>query len=536
MRARSSFTESVPSVIMIAAAVVVAVPYLVGGAPPIPDFAPRDTIDGSKTYSNGESRHGASLTTAGAPIDLDYATGFEAPDFIARDGTCVQDTTSCGPLTGTCGWIQGQGSGPYPEPWAVSSSNAGIGLLEPHISDVHPFGGHHHLRFSKDVCDSTNAFSFATDARIPASPTPPGIIGPSTYAGRIAFSPDGQPFGTNLNWQAQSGSQGGIMSRVLFFNYGFFYILDDPGTGVAFVPVMVYWDATGGYQELRVEHDPCTGFKCIGGVNAGGACSDSSDCNVCNGGANDGLGCLGDFQCPDGTCGSDGQCAGRIDYYYGGDLIYSGSQAFTTSSEQLVIYTDNLPGTVDVDDVEIITGDPCPIECGDLIVETPEQCESGGNDRNCPGRCVAPGQTGPDGESECTCIIDGEFCEEASDLPNGSTSVVSHGGWWTFVADAPAIVVNTCGSDYDSALILYTGECASLAVLEVNDDCVGSGPYSSPYVDPLASCFPADVFPYESCFCWDTNLGQQYWVQDARVSIGDTTSITLEKRLECGAI
>jgi len=499
--------------------------------------------------------------SAGVALDLDYTTGFEAPDFVARDATCVQDTVSCGPFSGECGWINGQGPGAHPEPWAVSTSNQGIGMIEGHVDTVNPFSGQQHLRISKDVCDSTNAFSFATDARVPASPSPLGIIGPSTYSGQIALTHG--LFGANINWQPQSGTQGFLTSRMLFFFYGFFYILDDQGGGLGFFPVFTYWDAGGfcgtdgvcdygtneggacaggtdcpggpQYREVRVEHDPCNGFICLGGVNAGGACADNSDCNVCTGGANDGLGCLGDFQCPDGTCGSGGDCVGRIDYYYDGSLIYSGSQYAGTTSEQFLIYSDNFPGNTDLDDLVVETGDPCPTTCGNLIVEAGEQCDDL-NDGNCPGRCIAAGDTGPDGEGECTCIIDGETCDDATPLDNGTTTIAGHGGWWTFTADAEAVAVNTCGSDYDSALILYTGECASLAVLEVNDDCVGSGPYSSPYVDPLASCFPADAFPYESCFCFDVNLGQQYWVQDARVSIGDTTNITLEKRQTCGEI
>jgi hypothetical protein len=256
---------------------------------------------------------------------------------------------------------------------------------------------------------------------------------------------------------------------------------------------------------------------------------------VCTGGANDGLGCLGDFQCPDGTC-DGGTCYGRIDYYYDGNLIYSGGQYAGTSSEQFLIYTDNYPNNTDLDDLVVETGDPCPATCGNLIVEAGEQCD-GENDGNCPGRCIAPGDTGPNGETECSCIIPAQTACTATDLVNGTTNVVSHGGWWTFVADATATAVNTCGSEgYDSALVLYTGVCDSLELLLVNDDCDVDSPYSYGAADPLAPCHPVAAFPWESCFCYPTSIGQQYWVWDARAgAIGGVTNITLEKRQDCGA-
>lgn len=521
----------------IAAVAAVAGMLMIGAnleasGPPARKAAVLKQANGIDKLAN-HSSHSAAVAT-----DLDYTTDFEAPNFTPRDGTCVQDTATCGPFTGECGWINGQGSGPFPEPWGVSVSNQGIGLIEAHIDTVNPFGGSQHLRISKDVCDTTNAFSFATDARIPDSNTPiVGIIGPSTYSGQVAVQ---QLFGADVFWQPQSGSQGFLTSRTMFFYYGFFQILDDPGTGLAYIPVFSYWDYTGAYHNFTVHHDPCNGFICINNgygdpPNPGGSCTDNSGCRVCAGGANDTQPCLGDFQCPGGVC-QGGDCVGRIDYYYDGSLIYSGSQYGGTTSEQFLLYTDNFPGDFDVDDLVVETGDPCPTTCGNLIVEAGEQCD-GANDGNCPGRCIAPGDTGPNGEAECNCIIEGLTCETATDLPNGTTNVITHGGWWTFTADSDAVAVNTCGSTgYDSALDLYTGACDSLELLNSNDDCNIDDPvYGTGQVDPLAPCHPVGS-PYESCFCWATTVGQQYWVNDSRVGIGSDTNITLEKRQTCGEI
>jgi len=489
--------------------------------------------------------------SAAAATPLNYATGFESGDaFTARDGTCAQDNTcdaltgcTCAPFAGECGWIHGQGSGPYPAPWGVSTSNQGIGMIEPHVDTVNPFAGQQHLRFTKDVCDTTAGpltTGFATDARIPSSANiaPEGVIGPSTYEGQIAIH---QLFGANVNWQPQSNSQGLLTTRTQFNFSGNFYILDDQGSGYTFVPVFQYWDYSGAYHKISVHHDPCNGYICIGDAFGnlsnppGKACTDDSDCKVCVGGDNDGAGCLGDFQCPGGGSCTGGTCVGKVTYTYDGNLIYTGSQWDGTSSEQFLIYTDNYPGVADLDDVNIETGDPCPATCGNLIIEAGEQCD-GENAALCPGRCVAPGDTGPGGEGECQCVIEGQTPCTASPLDNGTTDVITHGGWWTFTADTPAVALNTCGSTYDSALILYTGTCDSLALITYNDDCDVNSPYGYG-ADPLAPCHPVTSFPWESCLCsGPLNIGQQYWVWDPRVGIGTETNITLEKRQTCDAI
>ncbi len=466
---------------------------------------------------------------AAGNIDFDYSTGFEANEcFTPRNpNTCVQNPCGVGGYVGQCGFIGDgtQGCGPYPEPWAVSGSNTTN--IEGHIDTVNPFKGDQHLRISKDICDNTNAFSFSVDARLPASPPKGGLLAPSTYKGAIALKTG--LFGANVNWQPQSNSQGFLTSRVMFFFYGWFYILDDYGAGLTFVPVFIYWNNF--YTNIMVHHDPCAKYMCLdGGANLGGLCPNGNiDCKNCVGGSNDGGPCVADFACPGGTC-EGGNCYGRIEYYYGDKTapIYVGTTYAGTTSEQFLIYTDNFPGDNDLDNLEIVTGEPCPTVCGNEEVEPGEDCD-GRNDANCPGRCT-----------DCVCSFPCGTCEGACDLANGTTTVMSagrFGAWWTFVADTEATAVDFCGSaGHDSWMYVFTGSCNTWEFLAINDDCDESSPWSYGYADPLAPCHPVGAFPWEACTCWDTNQGQRYWVYDWRIGLGSLSNITLNKRQTCDVI
>jgi len=488
-------------------------------------------------------------TSAGhiTPVPFNYATGFEPEQgFTARDATCFQDTVNCpGGYTGECGFIGDgtQGSGPYPEPWAASASNRDN--IEGHIDDVHPFSGTQHLRISHDACDDFVPFGFSVDARIPASPPQPGPIAPATFTGQIAI--DGL-FGANVFWQPQGNSQGGITSRALFYFYGWFYFFDDYGEGLTYTPVFTSWDASGAYHEFSVHHDPCAHYICIDngygtplGVGPGGLCPNGNiDCRECVGGENDGMGCIGSFMCPGGQC-DGGDCVGRIDYTYAGQPLFTTTTFGTTTSEQFLVYTDNYPSDVqvDLDDVVIETGEPCPSVCGNLEVERGEECD-GINDGYCPGACVAPGDTGPLGETECTCVRPGTTCETATPLVNGTqTGGISHGGWWTFVADTPAYAIETCGTEtHDTGIFAITGTCNTLEIILFNDDCDDNTYGYGENADPLASCYAIGGIrsPYESCACIATNIGQQYWIYEARNGLGREAVMTLTKRLDCGTV
>ena len=194
-----------------------------------------------------------------------YTTGFEINEgYIARDGTCVQNPCAGagGPGDGCNGWVGNcgamatgvQGSQGYPEPWGVSASNPLC--IEAHIDTANPFAGEQHMRFQKEICDSTNAFSFSSDARLPPSPPKPQPITPATITFQYAV-PTGL-FGSNMNWQPQANSQGFWTTRMLVFFYGFFYVLEDRGAGLAFWPLFYYWDAVpGAYHPVEIIHDPC---------------------------------------------------------------------------------------------------------------------------------------------------------------------------------------------------------------------------------------------------------------------------------------
>lgn len=498
------------------------------------------------TQAEGVSLTPSTGSAAAAAFQYNYATGFEPGEgFTARDGTCLQNPCGTGGYTGQCGFMGTgtQGSGPYPEPWGVSGSNTGN--IEHHIDTVHPFAGVQHMRLSYDACDTSAPFGFATDARIPPGSPQPGLIAPSTYSGQIAIS---ALFGNNIFWQPQSNSQGFLTTRTLFYFYGWFYILDDYGNGLTYVPVFTAWDSTGNYQEISVHHDPCAKYMCIDngfgtplGVGPGGLCPNgNSDCRECVGGSAAGSPCVGDFQCPDGGVCTGGDCVGRVDYSYAGAPLYTGTLYAGTTSEQFLIYTDNFPGNdADLDNLRWSTGDPCPSICGNQELEPGEECD-GANDGFCPGACVPPGQTGPGGQAECTCIREGMTCEEATPLANGTTlAPLSHGGWWTFIADTEAYAVETCGTvTHDTQLYAITGACDSMDILVVNDDCDDNTYGYGEGADPLGSCYAIGGIapPYESCVCIATTIGQQYWVYESRANLGRQALMTLTKRQDCGQV
>jgi len=501
---------------------------------------PKVTMKPAKMAQAEGSRVAANLSGQSAALvtPLNYSTGFEAATgFTPRDATCVQNACVAGPgsggtgYTGQCGFIGDgtQGNTGYPEPWGVSTTNTQ--LIEGHIDTAHPFSGTQHLRIQKDICDATNFTGLATDARIPPGSPQPGIIAPATISQQIAIS---GLFGADLVLQPQANSQGLWTTRIMFFYYGFFYVLEDKGAGLQWWPQFTYWDATGAYQNMTIIHDPCARFKCLGGPNNQALCPNGNiDCRECVGGANDGLPCVAAFQCPGGSC-DGGDCLGSVEWVYAGSSVYKGTMMNGTTTEQMLYYTDGFPGNNDIDDLSIVTGEPCPTICGNLEVEAGEQCD-GVNDVNCPGRCIAPGQTGPGGEAECTCIIGGLTCEDATPLLNGDNSVITHGGWWTFVADTPAYAIDMCNTlDYDSYLYVYTGTCNTLESVAFNDDCNIDDPDYGPGADPLAPCHPVGP-PYQACTCVSTTIGQQYWV-GVRTVLGAETAVSLNKRQDCGAI
>jgi hypothetical protein len=218
---------------------------------------------------------------------------------------------------------------------------------------------------------------------------------------------------------------------------------------------------------------------------------------------------------------------------------------------RVILQSENKAEIWDVDNFAIVRDGPCPTTCGADGIEAGEHCEieAEGGDAACPGRCVAPGETGPDGQAECTCVVAGGLdpCDAitTADLPNGTTDVISHGGWFSFVADTTATAFETCGSTgFDSYMVVFTNadgsdDCSDETGLDVwiteNDDCDVNSACCGFNADALASCHPVSS-PWESCTCVATVVGQRYWVWEASGggSIGGNILMTKTKRQECG--
>ena len=206
-------------------------------------------------------------------------------------------------------------------------------MITPTIDSVHPAGGTQHLRSTFDTTTRTNipGFGLGVDARFPINAHVTAFpSAPNTMSCDMSID---TPFGQDYRVQPQSISQGSLSTSALFFSdSGAIYILDDlcGSTGLAFQPTGVSWDTTGGYQNYTVALNPCA----------------SPDTSV---------------------------------YTYGGAPLFASCVPAGDRMEQFLIFGDNYPGsTADVDNVVMTGGDGCPSECGNGIIETPnEQCEPG---------------------------------------------------------------------------------------------------------------------------------------------------------------
>lgn len=190
--------------------------------------------------------------------------------------------------------------------------------------------------------------------------------------------------------------------------------------------------------------------------------------------------------------------------------------------------------------------------CGNGVLETPgEECEPGLDgggqplDFNCPGRCVAPGET-----NACTCtrpcvFDDCEFCEVGYGL-NGP--FLTHGGLFTFIPDAPFALIETCASDYDTEIDAgITPACDGL--LWYNDECIASTCQSLQHSgSPHAECFGPDCncvaagkpgCPLKSCLCLPTPVGVPYnlIIGEAfftlRPPLGSNTTFRISRVYDC---
>lgn len=114
----------------------------------------------------------------------------------------------------------------------------------------------------------------------------------------------------------------------------------------------------------------------------------------------------------------------------------------------------------------ILAGSSGPVGSGTLrIVATVEPPE---NDR-CPGAIsMTPG---------LIYLVNTLNATETGDLPPTCSSGFRGGVWYTYQPTVSGpVAVNTCASDFDTALAVYTGSCASLVQIECSED---NGPVCS---------------------------------------------------------
>lgn len=401
--------------------------------------------------------------------------------------------------------VSGQGAA-TPElyyKWFAACQNGASAAQD--VSQANPAGGSiQHVRLYYDPAQITGGpGDCIVSARVPvnavANVNNPPISAPTIVEVDVSIS---APFGSDFMVQPQGrGDAGRFSPRVLFFYYGSLYVLDDTGAGATFVN-FGSWDTSGAYQPWVMTIDPC---------------------------------------------------ANTITYDYGNGLASYTDVDSTTGSgmvrfiDQFLVYHDNFANAenYDIDNVHISRNPtPCPAVCGDGTLTVPEQCD-GAIDSACPGRC----------NPDCTCqvpcggqIPNADPCQACDVVNDVEYTEISSGGWFKFVASAPAYAFETCGINipgggaYDSSLSVWSGDCATgLTLIESNDDCDDNTYGYGVNADPLASCYTLGGIPspYQSCLCVDNlNLGETYYVSDERADLGLGRRIHFlaSKRATCDAI
>jgi hypothetical protein len=220
-----------------------------------------------------------------------------------------------------------------------------------------------------------------------------------------------------------------------------------------------------------------------------------------------------------------------------------------TTLEQFLAFGNNFIGSqLDLDNLVMSSELECPSECGNGLIEPPnEQCEPGLTPTGC-GAGHACGAVGT--PEECTC---GRICTlaEPCELSNGTNGPfvgpfdASFGG--IFIYNAPAgvdaVSVELCGSTGIDTNILYFGSCGDVNDPgSANDDCcdptdANCGSFGNGS-DPSASCYNNVGAPnYESCTCHDNPLPDDncYILQlNGGNSTTATFTIEVNKKATCG--
>ncbi len=240
--------------------------------------------------------------TAGVNPGINYSTGFEPEEgfslgYISNSGGTP---AGCGGVAFPCWGHTTSTTCNPPSPGPVCT----FSLITPSIENVHPSTGLQHLRLTHDPTTRTNTayFGLGVDARYPrTADLSVRPVAPNTVSADIAISASG---GMNYRIQPQSNSQGLPATSVLFYHTGAMYVLDDlcGTTALAFQPTGVMWDTSGDFQNLTIAMDPCAPSTCGGAAGYGP---------------------------------SEGDYVGVVNYYYGGNLIWSGLPYAGTNLEAI---------------------------------------------------------------------------------------------------------------------------------------------------------------------------------------------------------
>jgi len=380
-----------------------------------------------------------------------------------------------------------------------------------------PLTGTQHLRLDAADVDPPELFQVLVNARLPADAhVTPGIVAPTVISlGMRHVMSD------VIDITLEAPTQGRRVASVVFDSDGETTVVLEE-----YKPHPVNLNYYSGYepeyQRLTIGLDPCDRFMCFGGENHGELCDTNAEC-------------------------TGGRCLGRINYLLTGGLsgfVHYGGMNGGSAIEQLIISRSTyFQGPLDFDDVTWEVGEPCPVVCGNGDIEVGEDCEPG-DDSACPRACVPPGQTGPDGEANCTCVLPyAKACDAQPVTDDSVIEMTGHGGWFRFTARAPAYAVETCGSDYQSHLSVWTGSCADPELLVFNRACVQHHFHiGAPHSDPLSHCYTergnayynyATIAP--ACTCLPTVIGQEYFIYDDRAKGSPTHTINLRltPRFEC---
>ncbi len=462
---------------------------------------PKLVLPGRKTAVNA---------AAGATCE---STGFEAVE-----GACGWDTGfMCGggfvgvcnsPASGVC-----TGDNSIDQNCCVDNPNplngwytsiASLHCNEPHIDTANPATGTQHLRFEAD----------------PLAGNPPGCTGFTNACRITAFTPNTGPLPcsrTVIDFDIAMGDPGPGLPP--FGSSGqYFTVSDDGPSGVGILVgfdeqavVFVYDNAIGGYAG-------------IGFLTGNGAYDHITiDMDPNNN--------LVEYRLSDAS--------GAVTGGYVHDFT-----GLNNTVQRAIMINDNAGFFWDVDNYSVVRGVSGCHLCFDNIVQSylGEECD-GNNDEACPGRCRLPDD--PDGG--CTCIRDCGFCSNDPDCvaTNGVNGpFLTHGGFFTFVADGPFVGIDTCGSDFDTTLFVGVDDFCGTGPYVVNDECAdvegdcSDGSHGPENCMPFASCY--DNNPNnESCLCFETTAGStlSIWAAaypGATPPAGSNLLLTITKALSCG--